>query len=333
MKRVALVLAVLTVAGDPAALAQTPAPTPPTEVQPASSGQGPFKSSVELVALSVTVTDQGQKVRVGAPRERFRGVRGWRQAGRVVLRGERDPDRSDSAARYEREHDRQDAHHPGSGARHSPQAARRGSRGDCRLQRGCQDSARAHRRSSGARGGPHGAASIWRDGVAQRHLRRAPRVRPGGEAVRRRSPAGDCRVLGRGRHGQPHPVRRRARAVPAGRRQYLYDLASVSRHGRAARRCTAVLHAVRLRHEDDRAGDRRAGVLSAADPGSLGCLRADRRRARSPVPLSPTRRKTRARTGGSGGSWCRSCPVPTSAREREPAISPTSSGLRCRRSG
>ena len=61
MKRVALVLVVLTVAGDPAALAQTAASTTPTEVQPASSGQGTFKTSIELVALSVTVTDQGQK--------------------------------------------------------------------------------------------------------------------------------------------------------------------------------------------------------------------------------------------------------------------------------
>jgi Ca-activated chloride channel family protein len=65
MKRVALVLAVLTVAGQPAALAQTAESTPPTAVQPTSPGRGTFKSSVELVALSVTVTDQGQKYVAG----------------------------------------------------------------------------------------------------------------------------------------------------------------------------------------------------------------------------------------------------------------------------
>jgi Ca-activated chloride channel homolog len=75
MEHLASFLVVITVAGAPAAFAQTPAPPPASQApstnsdeQRPSAGSGPaiFKSGTELVALNVTVTDQqGQNYLAG----------------------------------------------------------------------------------------------------------------------------------------------------------------------------------------------------------------------------------------------------------------------------
>jgi Ca-activated chloride channel homolog len=65
MKHFALALVMLSAATTPAAYAQTAAPGPSTQGQSTSQAQTTFKSSVELVALNVTVTDQGRKYVAG----------------------------------------------------------------------------------------------------------------------------------------------------------------------------------------------------------------------------------------------------------------------------
>lgn len=65
MKQLANVLLVMIAAGAPAASAQSTEAAPASQAPSRGSGQSTFKSGTELVALSVTVTDQGQNYVAG----------------------------------------------------------------------------------------------------------------------------------------------------------------------------------------------------------------------------------------------------------------------------